>query len=238
MRFRYGSKSTVLCIPDLQIPFHHPDSIEFLVAVYYQYDCNKVVCLGDEVDQYGLSRYDHDPDADSPGVEEKKTRAALEELYDCFPDVKACLSNHTGRVVKKAMVAGIPKHYMKSVKEFMRAPDGWEWADRWELDGVVYEHGEAAGGMQPHRLIAQSNQKNTVIGHHHAVAGIEYFSNWDKTLWGMCVGCLVDFDTPAFAYAKTSRNKVVLSCGVVHQGSPIIVPMETNSRGRWTGRLA
>lgn len=232
MRLQTNNKS-ILVIPDLQIPFHHRDALAFLRDIRDEYNPDEVVCVGDEVDQYGLSRYTHDPDVDSAGAEYRASAKYLARLYTLFPDVKVCLSNHTDRVIKRALEAGIPKGYMKSIKEFMNAPPGWHWNRTWTINGIRFEHGDAAGGIQAHRNLAIANRCSTVIGHHHSTAGIEYIANEDSLIFGMNVGCLIDIEAYAFAYAKTAKHKPILSCGAVLGGAPALIPMLTKKSGRY-----
>lgn len=231
------NNSTVLVIPDLQIPYHHRDAFKFLEAVADLYGPSDVVCIGDEVDQYMLSAYDHSPNADSAGREYDRTVDCMQELYELFPEVMACTSNHTSRVLKKASRAGIPSQYMKSIKEFMQAPKGWNWNDNWNIADVIYEHGDAVGGLVPHRLAAIANRRSTVIGHHHSSSGIHYVANNDEMIFGMNVGCLVDMNSVAFAYSKIHKTKSTLSCGIVEKGVPHVLPFIINSKGRWVGRV-
>lgn len=227
----------VLVIPDLQIPFHHRDAFDFLAYVYHRYECNRVVSIGDEVDQYNLSRYDKDPDAVSAGDEYELAMLFLEDLYEIFPRVDAVHSNHLDRVAKKAMGAGIPKAYLKDLKEWMNAPVGWNWHRFVTIGGVRYEHGDASNGARAHRILAEANRCSTVIGHHHSHAGVEYISNGNETIFAMNVGSLIDAEAVAFQYNKTSKYKPILSCGVVQGGIPHLVPMITNGKGRWTGEI-
>lgn len=227
----------VLVIPDLQSPFHHIDSIPFLKAVAKNQRTNAVVCIGDEVDFHALSNFDADPDGYSAGHELVKALEFLEELYKAFPKVKVCVSNHTARPLRKAFSSGIPRVFIKDYHEFLEAPDGWQWANHWEVDGVIYEHGEMYGGEYSHIKHAINNQKPTVIGHHHSNAGIMYTRNREKLLWGMAAGCLLDDEAYAFKYNKKTPRRPILGCGVVINGQPRFKPMILDSKGRWIKKL-
>ena len=54
--------SRVLIIPDMHIPYHHPDTIPFLTHLKKKYNPTRIVCAGDELDKHALSYHDHDPD--------------------------------------------------------------------------------------------------------------------------------------------------------------------------------
>ena len=225
----------ILVIPDLQAPFHHKDALDFLDKVANDYYITKVVSIGDEVDQHALSRFPHDPDGHSAGQEYKLAAKFMQRLYNRFPEVNACYSNHTDRIFRKAFEAGIPRAYLKSIKEFMGAPVGWDWKSEWRIHDIIFTHGDSAKGTQPHKLLVQSNLCSTVIGHHHSCPGVAYVANDRETLFGMNVGCLVDKDAYAFHYTKYNRNKPVLGCGVIMEGRPTFIPMLVTPRGRWTG---
>ncbi len=230
-------KETVLVIPDLQIPYEHPDALRFTQAVADWYEPTRVVCIGDEVDQHAGGRFDPDADADSVGVELRKSIKRLRQWYAAFPEVSVCMSNHTQRIYKKAFHAGIPEAYMRTIEEWLQAPDGWTWEDFFVVDGVRYEHGDAQGGMYAARNLAMRNRSSTVIGHHHSHGAVYYIANESEMIFGMNAGCLIDIKSRAFKYAKNAALKPTLGCGVIVQGVPYFVPMLLRKNGRWTGEI-
>ncbi len=230
-------KEIVLAISDTQFPFAHRDCFDFLKAVKRKYRPTEVVHIGDELDFHALSDYDHDPDGRSPGDEFKDGMKELEKLYEIFPDVKACLSNHTARPYRKAFKYGIPRGFMKEYKELLKAPEGWNWAQKWEIDGVRYEHGEGTSGKYAHIKAAQDNMQSTVMGHLHSNAGIGYIANPRFLIFGMALGCLMDKDAYAAAYAVHLKSKPILGVGIVDKGIPVYVPMLLKKGGDWNGDL-
>ena len=228
---------TVLTVSDMQIPYEHKDALDFVEELYDVVQPDFMVCMGDEVDQYGLSRYDPDPDADAAGPELRTARRHLDKWFETFPEMLVCESNHTARVYKRALQAGIPEAYMRTVKEWLGAPEGWTWDESFEIDGVKYEHGDAQGGMYAARNLAVRNRKSTVIGHHHSHGGVLYVANDDEMIFGMNTGCLIDHNSVAFRYARHAAHKPTLGTGVVIKGVPYFVPMLTKKSGRWTGEI-
>lgn len=212
----------VLVIPDIQAPFEHPRFLSFLKSVYKKYRCNAVVCIGDEVDFHSISDYPHDPDGMSPGDELKDAIKHLRPYYKAFPRVLVCHSNHAARIESKALKLGLPRSAIKPLNTILDAPRTWIRSDRWEIDGVVYKHGLGYSGTLGAINSAKDEMKSCVIGHLHADAGILYWSNNKKTIFGMNVGCGIDVNAYAFAYGKHHRKKPVLSCGVVIDGSPYL----------------
>ncbi len=238
MRLKTNSE-VVLAIPDLHIPFQHPDAFEFLKAVKKKYRPTQIVCLGDEIDSYAISDYNSDPDALSPGDEYDKSITKLKELYKIFPEALVCTSNHTARPFKKAVKAGIPARFLKSYRELLQAPSGWNWAFKWEVGGIRYDHGEnyPSGHTAP-KLSCDVNRRSTVFGHLHSFGGITYVANDTEMLFGMNCGCLIDMETYAFHYSKKFRYKPTLGCGVVVRGVPHFIPMVINKHNRWSGEVA
>lgn len=219
-----NKQSRVLCISDLQAPYHYEGAISFLKGLKKEINPTTVVCLGDELDQYTLSKYPHDPDADSAGLEYSKAIKVWKEIYKIFPEAYAVTSNHVERVAKRAVESGIPRAYLKTVKEFMQAPEGWNWRDHWIIEGVKYEHGERAGGITGLRNLVIANMRSTCIGHQHECPGTTYVSNGDRLLWGLNVGCLVSETSVGLSYTKKNRHKPVLGAGIIVDNVPCFYP--------------
>lgn len=229
-------KTNVLVIPDLHIPFEHPDALSFVIAVdkiWFPGQNRTVVLLGDEIDSHSISRHMPDPDGRSPRDELEEAKLRLRDWYAAFPVARVCSSNHTYRPWKKAYESGLPKEFMRSVGEVYGAPPGWCWGDRWNLDGIIFEHGENVSGPMGALNAAKQNQAPTAIGHLHSFAGVVHSESFNGRLWGLNAGCLIDVQQYAFAYAKNFRNKPCLGVGVVKGGHPYFVPMRTDDGGRW-----
>lgn len=227
----------VLAIPDLHLPFQHPDAFAFLADVKRRYRPDKVVCLGDETDYHALSVHERDPDGMSAGDEHCAAVKALKKLYRLFPRVQSVTSNHTSRPFRQAYGFGIPKNFLRSYKEFLEAPKGWSWQDYVEIDGVRYEHGEPYSGANAAKKIAEANMQSTVIGHVHSFAGIQWAANDKHLVFGMNAGCLIDRHAYAFAYGRKIKAKPILGCGLIVDGVPTFLPMLLDRRGRWVGRV-
>lgn len=216
--------SNILCVPDMHAPYQHKKTIEFLEKVAETFKIDAVISLGDELDQYTASQYSKATDAHGAEHEYELAMEFMEDFYTAFPEGKSVTSNHVERVAKRATEAGISKGYLKPIREFMGAPDEWEWRDHWYVDGVQFEHGERAGGVTGLRNLVVTNMCNTVVGHNHSAAGTVFINNGKKTLWGLNAGCLVDLGSVAFRYGNNSRLKSVLGCGVIANGVPMFVP--------------
>lgn len=233
-----GRGKRVLVIPDMHHPFAHPDTYSFLKAAKAKFDPDRIVCLGDETDQHVLGQWEPDPSGYSAGHEHLAAIDALQPIYELFPVVSVCTSNHGERIFKRSYRAGIPKLFIKDYREFMSAPLGWNWEHKFVIDDVIYEHGEGVSGQLGAMKKAMANgYRSTVIGHLHADAGVLWQSCGDKTIFALNAGCLIDSDAYAFAYGKHSARKPMLGVGVVDKGIPSFVPMQLDAGKRWTGNI-
>lgn len=229
-----------LCISDLQEPFSHPQALEFVKHVVKTFFVGlhpHVVNLGDEVDQYSLSKYVKSPRAMGPLAEFNEAKLRLSAWFAEFPKTYVCISNHTYRVYKRADEAGIPDAFMRTIGEAYGAPPGWRWQDKWIQGGVLFEHGENVTGPTAAIRAAMDNQMSTVIGHQHSNGCVMHRGTYTGDIWGMNTGCLIDLKQYAFDYGKTLRNKPTLGMGIIRHGIPYFVPMITDHAGRWVGRI-
>ena len=230
-----SSTSVVLVIPDLHCPWEHPDALAFLMAVRDKIKPDIVVDLGDEVDFYGMSRFDHDPDVVSPGGELSLAIKHLIPFYREFPDMLVCQSNHTHRVHAKAQKAGLPSSTVKSIEEILKTPEGWVYKYCHTIDGVDYKHGTGKSGANAHVNHAKATGRSTCIGHIHAYAGVNYIR---PGLFAANFACLIDKKADCFKYAADMDDNIVLGCGVVSHGKKAtFIPMLVDGNNRWTGEL-
>lgn len=229
--------SIVLAIPDLHIPFHHRDAFSFLAAVKRKYKPQIVVNMGDLEDWHSISMHDHDPDGLSAGAELEALRKQIKPLFKLFPNMKICTSNHGSLPFRRAFKFGLPSELIKSYRDILQAPKGWIWSDNWEVDGIMYEHGDPFSGQNGAIKSAEQNMQSTVVGHIHSFAGIQYSANSRHLIFGFNTGCLIDKDQYAFAYAKKIKRKPILGVGLIIDGVPMFLPMKMSKKGRWTGKL-
>ena len=219
--------SRVLVISDTHEPFAHPHAIQFLEDVKHRFKCNKVVHIGDELDQAALSNFDSNPDGMSAGDELKAGQQAMKKWYKAFPNVDVMESNHGVRPFKKAFRAGIPTAYVRGYREFMKAPPGWNWFPKLFIDGVMYFHGEPFAGQTGHINAANKTRNSVVIGHLHCGGGVQYMQTHKDRIFALNVGCLINDKTYPFKYAENHATRPTLGCGVVLDGrEAFFVPMK------------
>lgn len=210
-----------LFISDPQIPFEHEKALTFCkyLKKTFKIPDENVYCVGDELDAWWGSMFDKDGEFEhTPNQEIDEARSKLTDWYIAFPKMKIADSNHGIRWKKKAMHAQIPLQLMKSMQEVFRTPPGWLWQKRWDIDDkhpMTMVHGDAWGGMYPHKNAALHLARNVIIGHFHSIAGIEWVKTDGFKVWGMVTGCLIDAEKYAFNYAKDNKFKPMIGAGVV-----------------------
>jgi predicted phosphodiesterase len=218
-------KNNVIAIADTHFPFCKPNYLEFCMEVQREYKCGTVIHIGDEVDNCAISQWEKDPDGFSAGSEADLAQKDMEAWYKAFPEVRVCIGNHTARPFRMARTMGIPKKFVKTYEEAWNAPKGWRWADHWEYNGTLYTHGTGFSGANAALRIATRHRQNTVIGHIHSEAGVQFNASKIDLIWGMQLGGALDDKTYAAYYAKDQLKKSIVGCGVILGNTPIYIPM-------------
>lgn len=208
----------VLVIGDTHLPFEKEGYLDFCIGVYHKWGLNKVVHIGDVVDNHAISYHEHDPNGLSPADEMEETDKHLKEWFKAFPKVTICRGNHDRLVDRKGRTSGLPERCFKDFRDIWEFPKGWR--DEWEvqIDGVIYKHGLGYSGKRPHALAAIDAGQPCVIGHFHSILAVEEIVTNKTAKFGMSVGCGVDRKKYAFRYGKDMRFKPIVGCGVVLNG--------------------
>ena len=229
----------VLAISDTQIPFVHPDALEFCKAVAKKEKPDVILQMGDLIDVHSTSDYDPDPDGMSPGHELEKTRQELKSWAKAFPNVTVLLGNHDIRYHKAALKARIPKEVLKSFTDILQTPKGWIYEEEVIIDDILYVHGDQSTGVSANSSLelAKSSMQSVVHGHYHVNAGIQYYANKRYLVFAFNTGCLIDRKSYAFNYGKKLLKKPILGVGIIDGGVPKFIPMKLNANGSWTGKL-
>lgn len=226
----------ILCVSDLHIPYHHPDSIAFLKGLKKKYDPTRVIFGGDEIDHHAMSFHDSDPDLPAAGDELMKAIGCLQPLYKLFPKVDLLESNHGSMVYRKGKHHGIPRKYLRTYGEVLGAPRGWKWHEDLILDlpggnQCYFHHGLV---KDVYKVVAMRGMC-VVQFHFHTEFRITYLGNPNSLLWGVSSGCLIDRKALAFAYDNLNLGRPIIGCSILIDGQPKLLPMILNKQHRWTG---
>lgn len=208
--------SKVLVIGDIHEPFCLDGYLQHCKNVYKEFNCNKVVFIGDIIDSHYSSFHSTDPDGMSAKDELNLSIKKLRKWHKAFPKATVIIGNHDRIVARKALANGISAKWIKEYKDVLEVPT-WNFKTDETIDNVLYVHGEGATAFTKAKTLFQS----VVAGHTHTKCYIEYMNN----VFGMQVGCGVDKDSYAMAYAKNYAPPQI-ACGVVLDGKlPILIKM-------------
>ena len=209
------SRGSVLVVGDLHIPFEVSDYLSFCREIYKRVKCEKVVLIGDIVDNHSMSYFDKDPDGWSPADEMREADKHLKEWFKAFPEAFLCRGNHDRMVDRKSKTVGLPSRVFLPFRDIWNLPKKWQDGFSFEVDKVVYQHGTGYSGDNAHLKAAYNNRQSTVIGHTHAQCAVGYLANEKDCVFGMNVGCGIRRKSYAFEYGRDFKKKPIVSCGVV-----------------------
>lgn len=209
-------ETRVLVIGDLHSPFDLDGYYDFCVDVYESHNCNKVIFIGDVIDNH-YSSY-HETDADGMGGSDELELAInrLRRWYDKFPDADVLIGNHDRLIMRKAQSSAIPSKWIKAYKDVLETPK-WRFVNRVVVDDIQYIHGEAGTA----RTKCRADMMSTVQGHLHTQLYTEWYVGASFKIFGTQVGCGIDHESYAMAYAKAGR-KPAIGCAVVLGGHTVI----------------
>lgn len=220
-------ESRVLVIGDTHCPFDLDTYLDFLVDTYQTYNCNRVVHIGDELDHHYSSYHETDANGMGGAEELQYAKERLQRYYKEFPDVDVVIGNHTRIIMRKAQTGGIPKEWIRDYNDVLDVTN-WRFVTEIEIDGVLYAHGE--GGTA--RTKCKKDLQSVVQGHLHTQLYSEYVVGRNNRVFGMQVGCGIDHEQYAFAYAKAGL-KPAIGCGVVIGGKvALAIPMQLEKYGK------
>lgn len=210
----------VLIIGDTHFPFCKAEYLDFCIETAKLYDVTHVIHIGDVIDNHFASYHETDPDGMSARDELDYAIRNVSDWVDAFPTVDVCIGNHDALVTRKAKTAGLSVHWVRDYNEVLGAP-GWNFQEEFIYDEVRYVHG--SNGSARNR--AKKDLISTVQGHYHADAYVEYMVGRNFRIFGMQVGCGIDYKSYAMAYAKAGP-KPAISVGVVlNHGQDAIIRM-------------
>ena len=206
----------ILVIGDLHEPFCLDGYLSHCKEIYAKHNCNKVIFIGDVIDNHYSSFHDPDPDGMGGGDELSLAIAKLSKWYKAFPIAEVCIGNHDRIVTRKAFASGVPKRWIREMADVLETPN-WVYDTRFVHNGVQYIHGESGRATKK----AKDDMMSTVQGHIHTQCYTMWSVGRNFKVFGMQVGCGVDGSSYATAYAKNFKKQAI-GCGVVLGGHTAI----------------
>jgi len=205
-------------IPDLQIPGHLDDALEFCLDTFSDNKVEQVVCIGDLVDHHYISRHTTEYDALNSEEEWKLSMKELRRWYKAFPNVFLCKGNHDEIPTRHAQSLGLsPKLFVRTLNNIYKMPKGWVWDDYFTMGSKLWiEHGIGSNGMYGCKNTALKKGCSYVQGHTHAHGGVFDIPSAFEHRQAMNVGCLMDVDKYNARYGKIwYKVPMSLGCGII-----------------------
>lgn len=215
----YQSWRRILVIADLHLPFEHKDYLQFCKQLKAHYKPDGVIFIGDIIDNHYTSFHSSNPDGMSAGDELKLCIERVEEWHRAFPNALVMIGNHDARVLRLAKDSKISECWIRDYEEVLNTPT-WKFMEEVIIDDVLYVHGSSGDAYK----VATNRMISTVQGHYHTKMGIQYINNG---IWGMQVGCGINHNSYAMAYAKGHSKEQLLGAGMVENGVPTVIPFYT-----------
>lgn len=206
------SSNNILVIGDIHEPFSLDGYLEFCVEKQKEFNCDRVIFIGDIIDNHYSSYHETDPNGYSGGQELELAINKIQIWYKHFPVADVIIGNHDRLIMRKAQTSAIPKEWIKDYRDVLNVP-GWNFSDRIVINKVQFIHGEAGTA----RTKCKSDMQSTVQGHLHTQAYTEFFVGSSYKIFGSQVGCGIDFEAYSMAYAKRGK-KPAIGCLVLLNG--------------------
>ena len=204
-----NTPENILVIGDVHLPFELPGYLNFCKKVYKDFNCNKVIFIGDIIDNH-FSSYHEVSTEGLGGTDELKL--AIRRVADwnkAFPVADVIIGNHDRIIMRKAQSSAIPTMWIRDYKEVLNTPK-WNFTESVTYNDVLYVHGE--GGTARSRI--KADLQSVVQGHLHTQAYCEWLVGNKVKIFGMQTGCGIDHKSYAMAYAKAGK-KPAIGCSVV-----------------------
>ena len=208
-----SNENRILIIGDLHEPFCLDGYLKFCKDTYAKHNCNKVVFIGDVIDNH-YSSY-HESDANGMGGKYELDQAVhkLKKWYKAFPNADVTLGNHDRIIMRKAQTSNIPSKWIKEYKEVLETPN-WDFVTEVYYDGVRYVHGDKSSKA---RTAAKRDMVSTVTGHFHTDFYCEWMFGKTRAIFAMAVGCGIDSKSYAMGYMQGGKKEAI-GVGVVIGG--------------------
>jgi hypothetical protein len=229
--------SRILVVPDMHMPYCHPDSLDFLNKLKKTLQPTRIICLGDELDYHAMSFHDSDPDLDSAGRELVLGLGYIDTLHEIFPKMDLLHSNHGSMAYRKAKHHGMPRHLLKSYNDVLGvSTDDWRWHESLVLrlpNGQLckFVHGASGNVLAASQAIGMS----LIQGHHHSLFELRYWSAGHGLHFAITSGCLIDDSSYAYAYNKVQIKRPLIGVTFIENSLPYLIPMAMDENNRWTG---
>jgi len=200
----------ILVIGDLHEPFCLDGYLKFCKETYSKYNCNKVIFIGDIIDNHYSSYHESSADGLGGKYELEQAVKKLSKWYKTFPVADVTLGNHDRIIIRKAQSSNIPSQWIKEYKEVLKTPK-WNYVTDVFYNDVRFVHGDKSG--KP-RMATKRDMVSTVSGHYHTDMYVDWMFGKTRAIFGMAVGCGIDSSSYAMGYMQGGKKEAI-GCGIV-----------------------
>ncbi len=200
----------ILVIGDLHEPFCLDGYLKFCKETYAKYNCNKVIFIGDIIDNHYSSYHESSADGLGGKYELEQAVKKLSKWYKAFPVADVTLGNHDRIIIRKAQSSNIPSQWIKEYKEVLKTPK-WNYVTDVFYNDVRFVHGDKSG--KP-RMATKRDMVSTVSGHYHTDMYVDWMFGKTRAIFGMAVGCGIDSSSYAMGYMQGGKKEAI-GCGIV-----------------------
>jgi len=200
----------ILVIGDLHEPFCLDGYLKFCKETYLKYNCNKVIFIGDIIDNHYSSYHESSSDGLGGKYELEQAVKKLSKWYKAFPVADVTLGNHDRIIIRKAQSSNIPSQWIKEYKEVLKTPK-WNYVTDVFYNDVRFVHGDKSG--KP-RMATKRDMVSTVSGHYHTDMYVDWMFGKTRAIFGMAVGCGIDSSSYAMGYMQGGKKEAI-GCGIV-----------------------
>ena len=206
-------ENRILVIGDLHEPFCLDGYLDFCKETYQNFNCNKVVFIGDVIDNHYSSYHESSADGLGGKYELEQAIKKLSKWYKAFPIADVTLGNHDRIIIRKAQTSNIPSKWIKEYRDVLETTK-WNFVTDVYYDGVRYVHGDKSG--KP-RMAAKRDMVSTVSGHYHTDFYVEWLFGKTRAIFALATGCGIDSKSYAMGYMQGGKKEAI-GCGVVIGG--------------------
>ena len=86
-----------------------------------KYNCNRVVFIGDVIDNHYSSYHESDADGLGGGQELELAISKIANWYQAFPKAHVTIGNHDRLIMRKAQTSAVPKKWIKGLQRCIRS---------------------------------------------------------------------------------------------------------------------
>ena len=206
-------ENRILVIGDLHEPFCLDGYLDFCKETYQNFNCNKVIFIGDVIDNHYSSYHESSVEGLGGKYELEQAIKKLSKWYKAFPIADVTLGNHDRIIIRKAQTSNIPSKWIKEYRDVLETPK-WNFVTDVYYDGVRYVHGDKSG--KP-RMAAKRDMVSTVSGHYHTDFYVEWLFGKTRAIFALATGCGIDSKSYAMGYMQGGKKEAI-GCGVVLGG--------------------